>query len=171
MKRLMIGAIALFATFQLAAQKTNDEINKKNSWLKAGLSAGVPVGDLSNYSSFAAGLELSGQWMATKNWGLGIASGYTNYFAKNGGKDFGTIPVGLLVRYYPESKGFFAGTDLGYSFLTNVSGQTGGFYVKPQLGYHNYNWNFYGFYNQVFLKSPSSDVQNVGIAATYNIRF
>jgi hypothetical protein len=45
MKRLMIGAVALFATFQLAAQsKTNDEINKKNSWLKAGLSASVPVG-------------------------------------------------------------------------------------------------------------------------------
>lgn len=168
MKRLIIGAVALFTISQALAQET---VTAKNSWLKAGLSASVPVGDLSKFTSFAAGLELSGQFMATKNLGLGVASGYTHYFAKNNASDFGTIPLGLLVRYYPQASGFFAGTDVGYSFLTNTSGESGGFYVKPQLGYHNYSWNIYGFYNQVFLKSNSIDLQNVGIAATYNIRF
>lgn len=170
MKRMIIAAVALFTTGQLLAQ-SNDVVTKKNSWLKAGLSASVPVGKLSDYSSFAAGLELSGQFMETKNFGIGIATGYTNFFAKNGGEDFGVIPVGLMLRYYPMPEGFFVGTDLGYSFLTNSGSGAGGFYVKPQLGYHNYNWNFYGFYNQVFQKTGYIDVQNAGIAATYNIRF
>jgi len=114
---------------------------------------------------------LSGQWMATKNFGIGLTSGYTNFFGKDNVKDFGVIPAGLLLRYYPQPEGFFAGTDVGYSFLTNVSNQTGGFYVKPQAGYHNYNWNFYAFYNHVFLNDGFNDLQNVGVAATYNLRF
>ncbi|MEO5943896.1 MAG: hypothetical protein ABIP30_02750 [Ferruginibacter sp.] len=170
-KTILMGAFALLGLTQAFAQN-NEEITHRNSWLKAGLSAGVPVGDLSNYSSIAAGLELSGQYLVNPHFGIGIASGYTNYFAKKGFKDFGTIPVGLLLRYYPKSEGFFAGVDGGYSFITNSNGgPKGGAYVKPQLGYHNYSWNFYGFYNQVFLKTPSSDLQTVGIAATYNIRF
>lgn len=172
MKKLMTAALVLFASAQTFAQSTTtEEVTSKNSWLKAGLEASVPVGKTSDGSSFAAGLVLSGQWMATKNFGIGLTSGYTHFFAKNNGEDAGLIPAGLLLRYYPQSKGFFAGTDVGYSFLTNTPGQTGGFYVKPQVGYHNYNWNFYGFYNQVFLNDGFNDVQNVGIAATYNIRF
>ena len=65
----------------------------------------------------------------------------------------------------------FVGTDVGYSFLTKTAGTSGGAYVKPQLGYHNYDWNFYGFYNQVFVGGGGVDLQNVGIAAVYNIRF
>ena len=161
-----IGFIAISYSF---AQNT-EAVTSKNSWLKAGISASAPVGNTSNFSSFALGVDLSGQFMASKNVGLGIASGYTNFFGKNGGNDFGIVPLGALLRYYPASEGFFAGTDLGYSFLTN-SGSDGGFYVKPQLGYHNYDWNIFGFYNQVFISTPGSDVQNVGVAATYNIRF
>lgn len=170
-KTILMGAFALFALTQAFAQN-KEEITPRNSWLKAGLSAGVPVGDLSNYSSFAAGLELSGQYLLNPHVGIGIASGYTNYFGKNGAKDFGTIPVGLLLRYYPKSAGFFAGVDGGYSFIVNNNGGSkGGAYIKPQVGYHNYNWNFYGFYNQVFQKTGYIDLQTVGIAATYNIRF
>jgi hypothetical protein len=169
MKRLLIGALAMFALSQAMAQKT-DEVTKKNSWLKAGVNIGVPVGDVSNFTSFAAGVDLSGQYMASKNFGIGIASGYTQFFAKSGYNSFGTIPLGLLLRYYPQYKGFFAGADVGYTFVT-TSGATGGMYVKPQLGYHNYDWNLFAFYNQVFRNSGNIDIQTVGVAATYNIRF
>lgn len=170
-KTILMGAFALFALTQAFAQN-NDPITHRNSWLKAGLSASIPVGDLSNISSVAAGLDLSGQYLVNPHFGIGIASGYTQFFAKKGYKDFGTIPLGLLLRYYPKSQGFFAGVDGGYSFNTNKDyiGK-GGAYVKPQLGYHDYNWNFYGFYNQVFQKGAFPDLQNVGIAATYNLRF
>lgn len=168
MKRLLFATAGLFMMAQTFAQNA-ETVTGKNSWLKAGLTASVPVGNTANVSSFAAGLELSGQWMATPNIGLGLASGYTHYFAKNNAADFGAIPVGVLLHYYPQSSGFFAGTDLGYSFLVNVAGSTGGFYVKPKIGYHNYDWNFFGFYNQVF--ANAGDVQNLGVGVVYNLRF
>ncbi|MEI9935261.1 MAG: hypothetical protein WDM71_10530 [Ferruginibacter sp.] len=173
MKKLLFGLVALFIVSESIAQKKdemNTEINKKTSWLKAGLSASVPVGDISNYSSFAVGVELSGQFMETKHFGLGIATGYTEFFAKENSSSFGAIPLGLMLRYYPEYKGFFVGTDIGYTFLTN-SNASGGFYIKPQAGYHNYDWNFYAFYNDVMTSSNYINVENLGVAATYNIRF
>lgn len=165
-----MGAFSLLVLSQAFAQNTTEAVTNKNSWLKAGISASAPVGSTSNYSSFALGADLSGQVMATPNLGLGVASGYTHYFGKNGVQDFGVIPLGALIRYYPAAQGVFVGSDVGYSFLTNA-GSNGGFYIKPQLGYHNYDWNFYAFYNQVFVSSPGSDVQNLGVTATYNIRF
>jgi len=168
MKKIMIALVALLAMTQSFAQ--DKEITPRNSWLKAGVNVGVPVGDLSDYSNFAAGIDVSGQYLVNPNFGIGLSTGYTHYFPKNNLESFGAVPVGALLRYYPRSKGFFAGTDVGYSFLTN-SGIDGGFYLKPQLGYHNYDWNLYAFYNQIFTKSPFSDVQTVGIAAAYNIRF
>ncbi len=169
-RKVLTGVVAIFIAGHSFAQE-KQEITPKNSWLKAGLSASVPVGDISDYSSFALGLEVSGQLMATNNLGVGIASGYTHFFGKENVEDFGTVPLGLLLRYYPQAQGVFVGTDAGYSFLTNANNSSGGVYIKPQVGYHNYNWNIYGFYNHVFRKEGYIDLQNVGLAATYNIRF
>jgi hypothetical protein len=171
MKKVVSGITALFIASVVFAQQPSEEITKKNSWLKAGVNAGVPVGDISTYSAFAAGIDISGQFMVTKNFGLGVASGYTHFFPKSNYDNFGIIPVGLLMRYYPKSEGFFAGADVGYAFITNTNNSDGGLYLKPQLGYHNYSWNLYGFYNHVFRNDNLLDVQTVGVAATYNIRF
>jgi hypothetical protein len=170
-KTAITGIMTFFVATMSFAQNTKTVATPKNSWLKAGASAGIPVGDISKYSNFTAGIELSGQIMQTPHFGIGIASGYTHFFPKANVDGFGVIPLGLMFRYYPQSEGFFAGIDLGYGFITNVDNSNGGLYVKPQLGYHNYNWNFYGFYNQVFLGKNSTDLQNIGIAATYNLRF
>lgn len=171
-KKIMTAAFALFATAAAFAQQTTTEdVTSKNSWLKVGLEASVPVGDVSDASSFAGGVVLAGQWMVTPHFGLGVASGYTNFFGKDNVKDFGVIPANVLLRYYPKAEGFFVGADAGYSFLTNIDGKTGGFSFKPQLGYHNYSWNFYAFYNHVVLSDNYSDIQNVGVGATYNLRF
>ena len=167
--KVLIVLVGLLTVSQSFAQQ-QEEITPKNSWLKAGVSASIPVGDVADYSAFAAGLELSGQVMATKKFGLGLATGYTHFFAKENADGFGTIPVGLLLRFYPQAEGFFAGADVGYTILTKDN-NPGGIYIKPQLGYHNYNWNFYGFYNHVFRKEGYIDIQNAGVAATYNIRF
>ncbi|MBC7934868.1 MAG: hypothetical protein H7Y86_05865 [Rhizobacter sp.] len=171
MKKLFLATAIAFTAFGAFAQETPTEITSKNSWLKAGLSLGVPVGDAADVSSFVAGLDLKGQLMSTPHLGIGLTTGYNHFFAKDNFEDFGSIPVGAFIRVYPKSKGFFAGTDLGYSFLTN-SEADGGFYVKPQIGYHNYSWNVFGFYNGVFLsKEDGGTLSHVGIGATYNIRF
>ena len=132
----------------------------------------MPVGNISDYSSFTAGLELKGQFLETPHLGIGLTTGYNHYFAKSGYSDFGTVPLGAFIRVYPQSKGFFAGLDLGYSIVTGYDGAVGGFYLKPQLGYHNYNWNFFAYYNNVFRGSADGgDIGSVGLGATYNIRF
>ena len=170
MKRVFLAVAVLLTTATAMAQEST-EITKKNSWLKAGLNVGVPVGDLSDYSSFVAGLELKGQLMETNHWGIGLTTGYNHFFAKDNFDDFGTIPLGAFLRYYPQSKGFFIGSDLGYSFVTTKNAD-GGFYVKPQIGYHNYDWNVFGFYNGVLRSdNKGGNIQHVGIGATYNIRF
>lgn len=173
---LLIGAFLLTAIVA-RAQTTREleDINEVNSWLKIGLNLGVPVGDQADFSSFTLGLDAAGQFMRTDNFGLGIASGYTHYFAKSDvafANDFWTIPLGLMLRYYPQPEGVFVGTDVGYTFFTGDGvSENGGMYIRPQVGYHNYNWNIFGYYNQVFIADPFSDVQSIGIAVTYNIRF
>lgn len=176
MKKSILAFALAFVCFSTYAQNTREieDINEANSWLKLGLNVGVPVGDISNYSSFALGLDVAGQFMRTDNFGLGVVSGYTNYFSKSdiqGANGFGAIPLGLMLRYYPQSSGFFAGTDVGYTFFTGDVYSDGGFYIRPQVGYHNYDWNIFAFYNQVFTSDVSTDVQTIGVAATYNIRF
>ena len=98
-----------------------------------------------------------------------------DYFKKSevlGSDDFGVVPLGLMFRYYPQPEGLFVGTDLGYSFFTgNGASESGGAYVRPQVGYHNYNWNIFTYYNHVFTADPGIDVQSIGISWTYNIRF
>lgn len=171
-----MGALVLVG-IAANAQTTREleDINEDNSWLKVGLNFGLPVGDVSDFSAFALGLDLAGQFMRTDNFGLGVASGYTHYIKKSNvafADDFGVIPLGVMFRYYPQPEGIFVGTDLGYSFYTGSgTSDTGGAYVRPQVGYHNYDWNIFAYYNHIVGSSPSIDVQTVGIAVTYNIRF
>ncbi|SHO63765.1 hypothetical protein [Algoriphagus zhangzhouensis] len=178
MKKLLLSfALILMGVSAFSQQRVRelDEINEDNSWLKLGVNLGAPVGDLSNYSSFALGLDVAGQFMRTDNFGLGVASGYTQYFKKSDvsyAENFGVIPLGVMFRYYPQPSGFFVGTDAGYSFFTGDGmSESGGAYIRPQLGYHNYDWNIFGFYNHVFNSDPGIDVQAIGVAVTYNIRF
>lgn len=177
MKRLLlIGAFLLTGVVTYAqTERDLEDINEDNSWLKLGVNLGLPVGDIADFSSFALGLDVAGQFMRTDNFGLGIASGYTNYFKKSdvaGANDFGVIPLGVMFRYYPHPEGIFVGADLGYSFFTGSGvSESGGAYVRPQVGYHNYDWNVFGYYNHILVSDPFSDVQSVGVAVTYNIRF
>ncbi len=171
-RNLMLGA-ALLLSAALSAQTTPaPEITHKNSWLKLGVLAGVPVGNTSDVSNATVGVDLKGQLMSTNHIGIGLTTGYNHFFAKDGYKSFGTIPLGAFVRVYPDYKGFFAGLDGGYSLLTGTSNNKGGAYVRPQLGYHNYEWNLFGFYNHIFRSDiKGGNIQSAGIGFTYNIRF
>lgn len=173
MKKLSMSVGMLFLMIGLVnAQQPETEITPRNSWLKLGANIGLPVGKAADYSSFIAGVELKGQLMETKHVGIGLTTGYNHFFAKDNVADFGTLPLGAFIRAYPRRSGFFAGLDAGYSFITGVSNAKGGIYLKPQLGYHNYNWNFFGFYNSIFRSTANGgEIASAGIGATYNIRF
>lgn len=164
---LFIGLVSINFIF---AQQNEIDITPNNSWLKAGITAGIPVGDASNFSTFNLGLDLRGQYLFNPNFGIGLASGYTHYFAKNDFDDFGIIPVAGFARYYFTKSGIFIGTDLGYGFLSNVDNNEVGMYLNPHLGYHNRDWNIYAFYQNTFAQN-NTNLQSVGVGVTYNIRF
>lgn len=172
MKKTVFVLLMTIATgVTINAQETTP-ITKKNSWLKLGANAGVPLGNAADVSSAVVGLDFKAQLMETNHVGIGLTTGYNHFFAKDNFKDFGTVPLGAFIRVYPQSKGFFAGLDAGYSFVTNIKSADGGLYVKPQLGYHNYDWNFFGFYNGIFRSNADGGtIPSAGIGASYNIRF
>lgn len=170
-KIFMLSATLLMTAIAATAQERTD-ITPRNSWLKFGANIGVPVGNLSSYSNFTAGVELKGQLMETNHLGIGLTTGYNHFFPKSGYDGFGVIPLGAFIRYYPMSKGIFVGVDGGYSVLTGDGSPKGGAYVRPQVGYHNYDWNVFGFYNNIFRPDiDGGNLGSVGIGATYNIRF
>lgn len=162
--------IGLFSLSSIIGQETTMDITPDNSWFKAGITAGIPVGDAGDASSFALGVDLRGQYLINPNLGIGLASGYNHFFAKDEFEDFGLIPAAVFLRYYFTPSGLFFGADLGYGFLTKVENNDGGLYVNPQIGYHNNDWNIFAFYQNTFAANDIN-IQTVGVGATYNIRF
>lgn len=145
-------------------------------------------------ASAAAGVDIAYQNLATPGFGIGLATGYTHFFGKentvNGvtidNNDFGVVPVAALIRVYPKQTGFYLGTDVGYGFITgdkNVSSTTGvmverpdgGLYIKPEIGYHNRDWNFALQYQKVFtgdkgeIGDQKYNAGAFGLGVSYNI--
>ena len=159
--------------------------------LKIGIHGGAALP--SENAGGNVGVDLSYQNLVTPGFGLGIATGYSHYFGKentvNGVKinnnDFGVVPLTALVRFYPKQTGFYLGTDLGYGFIvgddkvaSNVGAPerpTGGFYIKPEIGYHNKDWNFAVQYAKTFTGSEGEfgsqkyNTGALGVAIGYNI--
>lgn len=186
-KAILIGAALLFTTAAVHAQSMKNMI-------KIGVLAGASVP--SNNSAAAAGLDVAYQNLVTPHFGLGVATGYQHHFGKEnnlGGTQldnngFGVVPVAALVRYYPKAEGIYIGTDLGYGVITGdkrvatnsaVARPDGGFYLKPEVGYHNRNWNIFAHYSKVFTGDKGTiNVGNasqkyntgiIGVGLAYNI--
>lgn len=170
----------------LTAGIVSAQSTQMNNMIKVGANVGLAV-PADNVSA-AVGVDVSYQNLVTPGFGLGIATGYTHYFGKdNNGinnNDVGVIPVAALVRIYPKQTGFYFGTDLGYGFLvgdekvasnSTVDRPDGGFYIKPEIGYHNRDWNFFVQYQKVFtgddgnIAGQDYNVGNIGVGFSYNI--
>lgn len=191
LKQLVLGLGILVGG--VASAQSSDMTNM----FKVGLNGGVSTG---GNTAANLGVDLSYQNLITPGFGLGIATGYNHYFAKdrtiNGvdvkNNDFGVIPVAALFRIYPKQTGFYFGADLGYGFIvgddkvasstnptnvayTNVDRPDGGFYIKPEIGYHNRDWNFFVQYNKTFtgdkgqIGDQKYNAGAIGVGFGYNI--
>lgn len=180
LKKAVLG-IGILSMGVLSAQD-----KQMNNMLKVGANVGLAVP--ANNLSAAVGVDVAYQNLITPGFGLGIATGYTHYFAKNNNdynnNDVGVVPVAALIRVYPKQTGFYFGTDLGYGFLVGddkvasnvpVDRSKGGFYLKPEIGYHNRDWNFFVQYQKVFtgntgdLINQDYNVGSLGVGFSYNI--
>ncbi|MEC8833029.1 MAG: hypothetical protein VX772_11770 [Bacteroidota bacterium] len=113
---------------------------------KAGVFAGLPVGDAADFSSFSLGVDLGYHWSVSEMVDVGIASGFLNSFGSDVeftdgpitvSGNFGDIqfvPVAAAFRLYPNYN-FKLGGDIGYAVGIN-EGNEGGFYVRPMIGYN-----------------------------------
>lgn len=188
-KKIALSA-GIIAGGLLSAQ--NSEGLSMKNMLKVGANIGHSL-PASNFG-LSAGIDVAYQYLVTPHFGLGLATGYTHFFGRDNkatgnitlnNNDAGLIPAALLLRYYPDSKGIYFGADLGYGFITsgdnyvaahhNTLHPDGGFYIKPELGYHNRNWNFFLQYQKVFTgnegKILNQDYQlgGLSVGVSYNI--
>ena len=164
---LLLAAFSFGASYAQEEQKM--EITPRNSWFKAGLTAGVPTSDVKDYTSFNFGVDVRAQYMFNNHFAIGGATGYNHFIAKEDFDDFGVVPLAGYGRFYFQKEGIFVGTDLGVAFVTNVESDSRGLYFNPQIGYHNRDWNIYGFYQNTF--TENTNIRSLGVGVTYNIRF
>lgn len=84
----------------------------------------------------------------------------------------GVLPVAAMFRFYPESKGWFAGLELGYAFVNGLDRTTGGYFGRPQLGLYSDDWNFFAYYDTVILQEgQGGNLNALGLGITYKLRF
>ena len=176
-----ILALGLMTVSLVSAQDSD-----MRNMLKVGVNGGFAVP--AENASANIGVDLSYQNLITPGFGLGIATGYSHFFGKdnNGIKnnDFGVVPVAALIRIYPKQMGFYLGTDIGYGFIVgdkNVASNStverpdGGLYIKPEIGYHNKDWNFAVQYQKTFTGDKGEILNQkysagaIGVGVGYNI--
>ncbi|MBF6610277.1 MAG: hypothetical protein ITF99_03925 [Chryseobacterium sp.] len=184
-KKTVIG-LSIISAGVLSAQSAD-----MRNMIKVGANVGMAVPQ--ENTSAAVGMDVAYQHLGVPGFGLGIATGYTHYFGRentvNGitvnNNDFGVVPVAALIRVYPKQTGFYFGTDLGYGFIvgdnqvaSNIGSPNrpdGGFYLKPEIGYHNKDWNFAVHYQKVFtgstgeIGSQKYNAGSLGLGVAYNI--
>lgn len=135
---LTLGLLVL--SFSAMAQQVD------RTRFKAGLQAGIPVGDAADISKFSVGLDMAYFWGVSELVDAGLATGFINAFGETNTvtvgnvtvesefEDFQFVPLAGAFRIYPTYD-FNFGADVGYAVCIN-EGNEGGFYVKPSMGYN-----------------------------------
>jgi hypothetical protein len=172
MKRFFLLSILTLFAFNIYSQDIKaQDLKATNTWLKLGLNLGIPLGGLADVSTVNYGPEISIQYLKTKAFGIGLTAGYNLFTGKDPVENFSTLPLAVLFRYYPESTGFFSGLEVGYAFINNVSGTSGGTYTKPHIGWHTDNWNFTAYYSYILTEDEVVNFETIGVGVSYNLRF
>ncbi|MBK0378772.1 outer membrane beta-barrel protein [Mucilaginibacter segetis] len=137
-------AVALFFGTNVKAQNAGGD-SQNRVRLGIGLEAGVPTGNLHDFSNFSLGGTARLQYDIKSNVSLMLTSGYYNFFSKNastsfGGvtytadpKDQGMVPVkaGVKIFYAPS---WYISAEAGAGFETQYAKDTK-LILSPGIGY------------------------------------
>jgi hypothetical protein len=141
-KKTVVLVVVAFIAFSFSSMAQYVD----RSSFKAGVHAGLPIGDASDFSSFSLGLDLAYHWGVSELFDAGLATGFINAFGETGSvtvgeitvegefEDFQIVPLAAAIRLYPTYD-FKLGADVGYAVGIN-EGNEGGFYLRPSVGYN-----------------------------------
>lgn len=109
--------------------------------IRMGVNAGLPVGDVSDASTFQLGADLGYLFPTSDMFSVGGMIGYSRFFMDDvslpGGNvnvdDVSFLPIAATARF-GFSDFLFVGGDLGYAVGLS-DGNDGGFYYRPKIGY------------------------------------
>lgn len=174
MKKIFISLLILVSS-SLANAQDLSKVSTENTWMKVGVNAAVPLGNWKtnnvDATDFGIGLDVSVQFLETKANGIGLKAGYLNYFGKDNQEDIGVLPLAIMYRYYPESKGWFAGFEIGYSFISNLPGTEGAAFARPYAGLHFDYWNVFAYYDYISTEEGMPNLQAIGVGLARNVYF
>lgn len=135
----VLSVILFFTIFNLSLHAQVDRTN-----FRAGLNAGMTVGDFSDAYGLNLGLDITQHWGVSREIDLGLVTGFVNAFGEKETVDLGGatietefdnvqfIPIAGSIRIYPTS-GFKIGGDVGYGIGVN-KGNNGGLLYRPMIG-------------------------------------
>ncbi|MDQ6529800.1 hypothetical protein [Flavobacterium sp. LHD-85] len=164
MKKVILSALAVMA-FGFA--------NAQDGHFKAGVHAGVVLGDLKDSYTSNFGVDVAYLWNVADKFSVGATSGYTVYIPKSynyndiygsyrvESSEAGFIPVAGTAQYSITNY-LFVGADLGYAIYVGSGSGDGGILYQPKFGYQN---------NKIEVFASYKGISDDATLSTFNIGF
>lgn len=162
MKKIIFTLVA-FAAFGVA--------NAQEAGFKAGIHAGIPMGDAGDFYSANFGLDVAYMWPVADKFAAGVTTGYSYFSGKSFDTGFGEVKVnGAFIPVaasgqYSFTENIFGGADLGYAVYSGDGDGDGGFYYQPKVGYQTTKIEVYAAYKGISVEGGS--VSTVGLGFNY----
>ncbi len=156
-KLLLIVGIVLFSVNYAHSQEQQ---------MKVGGNLAFPTGDLGDISSIGLHANFSYLFAVEGRLQAGPMASLQYYNTKKHYKDWWFLPIGGEARF--NLNDFFVGTDLGYGIGIAPTGNNGGFFYRPKVGYNlgNPNMGLIVSYSGVSLKHGNANSINLGVEFT-----
>ncbi|MDO3625873.1 outer membrane beta-barrel protein [Mucilaginibacter sp. BT774] len=142
MRKILLMAVLIVSAVTASFAQTSKSSSSTSGKFSIGVDPGVPVGSVSDVSSFAIGGDIKYSLPAAPNFDVSLSAGYTVFIGKT--IDFGgtsvkvgnlkAIPVKLGGRYnFSGATGFFGEVGIGAAFIQDGGGTA--FVYAPGIGY------------------------------------
>ena len=149
-------------------------INAQNGSFNAGVSIGLPTGDISNSSSLAISVEANYLFEISDQFKVGPSISYLHYTGKKDilgsgfdADDISFLPIAAAARFAASEK-FTIGADLGYGFGISPDDIEGAFYYRPMIGY-NISEKVMLQATYTGMSKEGSTISNFGVGAMFSL--
>lgn len=163
MKKIILLLVVTFITLNGYSQERE---------LNVGLNGGITTSDIKNYSSVAFGIDANYLFDRYEDFKFGPSVNLIYFSPKEQEgisiKPFTYISIGGSIVFKAIAEKFYIGTDLGYAMGISPSGDRGGIFFKPKVGYEiNDSFKVNLFYATVKKKQPAYSY--IGLGLEFNI--